>query len=67
MRQELLQGFTEEQINKIKACKSQEDFLALAKQEGVELSLEQLGAINGGACSSSEDDKKDNKRRKYES
>lgn len=66
MRQELLQGFTEEQINKIKACKSQEDFLALAKQEGVELSLEQLGAINGGACSSSDEETK-NKKRKIES
>lgn len=66
MRQELLQGFTEEQINKIKACKNQEDFLALAKQEGVELSLEQLGAINGGACSSS-DDGTENKKRKINS
>ena len=50
MKQELLKGLSEEQIVKIKACKSQEEMLALAKQEGVELNEEQLEAVSGGAC-----------------
>ena len=50
MRQELLNGLTKEQIDKIKACKNQEEMLALAKQEGVELTDEQLEAVSGGIC-----------------
>ena len=50
MREELLKGLTKEQIAKAKACKSQEEFLALAKKEGVELTSEQLEAISGGGC-----------------
>lgn len=50
MREELLKGLTEEQIAKIKNCKSTDDVLALAKQEGIELSDEQLEAVSGG-CS----------------
>ena len=37
MREELLKGLTEEQIDKVKKCKSPEEILSLAKQEGVEL------------------------------
>ena len=52
MTKELLKGLTEEQIAKVKACKSHEELLALAKKEGVELTAEQLEAISGGgACS----------------
>ena len=54
MREELLKGLSAEQIAKIKACKNNEELLALAKKEGVELNEEQLSAINGGACSSGE-------------
>ena len=50
MKQELLKGLTEEQIAKVKACKNHEEILALAKQEGIELSNEQLEAVSGGAC-----------------
>ena len=50
MKNELLKGLSEEQIAKVKACKSQEEFLALAKEEGVELTDEQLKAVNGGSC-----------------
>ena len=50
MKEELLKGLTEEQIAKIKACKSQEEVLKLAKEEGVELTDEQLAAVSGGAC-----------------
>ena len=48
MKQELLKGLTEEQIAKIKACNNSEKLLALAKEEGVELTDEQLSAISGG-------------------
>ena len=50
MKKELLKGLSEEQIDKIKACKSQDELLAMAKQEGVELSEEQLSAVSGGGC-----------------
>lgn len=51
MKSELLIGLTEEQIGKVKGCKSQEELLALAKEEGIELSDEQLEAVSGGVCS----------------
>ena len=52
MKQDLLKGLTEEQIAKVKACKNSDELLALAKEEGVELTDEQLAAISGGgACS----------------
>ena len=50
--EELLKGLTQEQIEKIKACKNSEELLELARAEGIELTDEQLTAINGGgACS----------------
>ena len=48
MREELLDGLTDEQIAKIKDCKTTEEMLALAKEEGIELTDEQLEAVNGG-------------------
>ena len=48
MKSELLKGLTEEQIAKLKNCKSQEELLALAKTEGIELNDEQLEAVSGG-------------------
>lgn len=53
MKEELLKGLSEEQIAKIKACQNNEEILALAKQEGFELTDEQLAAVSGG-CGSSE-------------
>ena len=53
MRQDLLKGLSEEQIEKIKACKTQEEILSLAKKEGVQLNEEQLAAVSGGCGSSS--------------
>jgi hypothetical protein len=50
MREELLKGLTEEQMKKVKECKSSEEILAVAKAEGVELTEEQLAAVNGGRC-----------------
>ena len=52
MKKDLLKGLSEEQIAKIKACKNQDELLALAKAEGIELSEEQLEAVNGGGCTS---------------
>lgn len=48
MREELLKGLTKEQIEKVKACKSADEIIALAKAEGVELTPEQLEAVSGG-------------------
>ena len=39
---------TEEQKAKALKCKTPEDFLALAKEEGYELSDEELQSISGG-------------------
>ena len=50
MKEELLNGLTEEQIAKVKACKSQSELLKLAENEGIELTSEQLEAVNGGNC-----------------
>ena len=50
MNKELLKGLTEEQIIRAKNCKNQEELLALAKQEGIELTDEQLSAVSGGGC-----------------
>ena len=48
MKEELFEGLSNEQIAKIKNCKSQEEILALAKEEGIELNNEQLEAVSGG-------------------
>ena len=48
MKEELLNGLTEEQIARAKACKSQDELLKIAKEEGVELTNEQLEVISGG-------------------
>ena len=48
MKQELFEGLTPEQVERVKACKNQEELLKLAKEEGVELTDEQLNATSGG-------------------
>ena len=53
-RNELLKGLTPEQIEKVKSCKNRDELLALAKAEGIELTNEQLEAVNGGGCTTSE-------------
>ena len=55
MRKELLKGLTAEQIEKASRCHSEAELIALAKEEGVELTKEQLAAVNGGACKPHED------------
>ena len=51
MRKELLEGLTEEQVKKVENCESTEEVLALAKEEGVTLTDEQLEAVSGGCGS----------------
>ncbi len=51
MKKELLKGLTKEQIAKVRTCKNSDDLLALAKAEGIELTDEQLSAVNGGCKS----------------
>ena len=53
MKKELLKGLTEEQIAKVRACKSHEELLKLVKEEDVELNEEQLDAVSGGSCTGS--------------
>ena len=52
MREDLFKGLTDEQIERAKACRSHDELLKMAKAEGVELTDEQLAAIDGGMCSS---------------
>ena len=54
MKKELLKGLTEEQVVEAKACKNKEELIELAKRDGLELTEEQLAAVNGGFCSSSD-------------
>ena len=42
MKQWLLKGLTEEQIAKVKVCKNTKEMLEVAKEEGIELTGEQL-------------------------
>ena len=52
MKKELLKGLTKEQIAKVKDCKNHDELLSLAKEEGIELTDEQLQVVSGGgACS----------------
>lgn len=53
MKEELLKSLSDQQIAKVKACKTQEELLKLAKDEGIELTSEQIEAVNGGGCLSS--------------
>ena len=42
------ENLTPEQLANAKACKTPEDYLALAKEEGYELTNEELESISGG-------------------
>ena len=42
------EGLTHEQQEKAKACGTPEDLLTLAKEEGIELTDEQVEGISGG-------------------
>ena len=63
MKKELLKGLNEEQIAKVEACDDVRDLLQLAKDEGVELTPEQLEAVSGGGCS--DDDEGETKKKDH--
>ena len=68
MKKEILEGLTEEQIAKARECKSQEELLALAAEEEVDLTEEQLKTVaGGGVCSTSGKKDEDHKHRKIDS
>ncbi len=50
INEELLKGLSEEQLEKARACKTHAELLELAKEEGLQLTDEQLESVNGGAC-----------------
>ena len=52
MKKKLLKGLSEEQIAKVRACNNTDEILALAKEEGIELSDEQLQVVSGGGVCS---------------
>ena len=43
-----IEGLTPEQQEKVKGCSTPEEMLAVAQEEGYELSDEQLEAVSGG-------------------
>lgn len=49
--EDLLTGLTKEQIEKFSECKSANEILVLAKHEGLNLTSEQIEAIDGGELS----------------
>lgn len=49
-KQELLEGLTKEQKDKVQNCKNADELMALAKEEGIELTDEQLAVVAGGGC-----------------
>ncbi len=51
LKEEWFRGLTEQQISKVRFCKNPSEILVLAKEEGADLTDEQLKAINGGTCS----------------
>ena len=53
IKEELLKGLTKEQIEIVREFDDVNDLIQLAKDEGVELTEEQLSAITGGGCDSS--------------
>lgn len=46
---EILEGLTEDVRQKVAACTTPEELLALAASEGVELTTEQIEMVSGGA------------------
>ena len=49
MDDRLFEGLTEEQKEALKKCKTPEEFMEVAANEGIELNEAQMEAISGGA------------------
>ena len=54
VRESLLKSLSEEQLEKARSCKSNAEILELAKEEGIELTEEQLNEVNGGCADKNE-------------
>lgn len=54
--EDVLSKLTDEQKKRIEAAKTPEEYLAIAKETGYELSEEQLNAMAGGWCPDCKDD-----------
>ena len=52
MDKKLLEGLTDAQKEALKKCRTKEDLMALIDREGIDLSDEQMEAMNGGGCGS---------------
>ncbi len=52
---EILKDLSSEDLIKVLACENMSDLLQLAKDEGFELTKEQLDAIRNGDCFSTND------------
>lgn len=63
-KENLLKSLSKEQVAKVRACRNSDELLALARQEGIELTDEQLESVSGGACTSETDS---HNRRKIDS
>ena len=48
-KDKLFKEISEETKEKARSCQTTEELLALAEDEGIDLSIEQLGVIGGGA------------------
>ena len=48
MKKVLLKGLTKEQLEKARACKTNQELLEFIKEEGVELDEDQLEMVAGG-------------------
>lgn len=59
------ENLTEEQRQKARACRTTEEILALAKEEGMELTDEQLEGVAGGWGGGGEDNCSDDCTRDF--
>ena len=48
INKEILDGLSEEMRAKVGACETPQELIALAEEQGVELTNEQLRAVSGG-------------------
>ena len=53
MDERLFEGLTEEQKEALKNCKTTEEIMELAANEGIEMNEAQMEAVSGGGCGES--------------
>jgi hypothetical protein len=60
-KEELLGSLTKEQLDKVHACRNNNELMFLARLEGIELTEEQLESVVGGGCGNNGDPDNDGK------